>query len=216
MPRKSNTEERRAAIVRALLAAIGEHGYDKATIQMIARHAGLAPGLIHYHFENKREILVALMKTMAQFASARFDSLARDAATPREKLDAYLRSRLGMGDGANPEVVSAWVMIGAEAVREPEVRELYSAIIAGEIALVRRLISACLSDQGRRTRRATDLAVGLLAFMEGAFQLSSAARDVMPVGYAYPMAAQLAERFILAEPLEVGKRKAASKARHKA
>lgn len=200
MPRQSNTEERRAGIVRALLAAIGEHGYEKATIQVIARHAGLAPGLIHYHFGSKREILVELMKTMSQFAAARYAQLAEPARSADERLLAYLHSRLGKGDGGNPEAVSAWVMIGAEAVRDAEVRELFSAIIAEEIALARKLIADCLAAQGKRTRRAGELAVALLAFMEGAFQLSSAAREVMPVGYASGMAEQLVRRFIAAEP----------------
>lgn len=200
MPRQSNTEERRAAIVKALLAAIGEHGYEKATIQVIARHAGLAPGLIHYHFENKRAILVELMKTMSGFAAARYAQLAQAARTPDERLSAYLHSRLGKGDGGNPEAVSAWVMIGAEAVRDAEVRELFSAIIADEMALARGLIADCMAGRGRRTRRAGELAVALLAFMEGAFQLSSAARNVMPVGYAFAMAQQLVHRFIDAEP----------------
>ena len=200
MPRQSNTEERRAAIVKALLAAIGEHGYAKATVQVIARHAGLAPGLIHYHFGSKGEILVELMKTMSEFAAARYAELARGTATPEKKLLAYLHSRLGKGDGGNPEAVSAWVMIGAEAVRDTEVRALFSAIIADEIALARALIADCLAAQGKRTRRAGELAVALLAFMEGAFQLSSAAREVMPVGYAATMAQQLIERFIAAEP----------------
>jgi TetR/AcrR family transcriptional repressor of bet genes len=207
MPRQSNTEERRAAIVKALLAAIGEHGYAKATIQVIARHAGLAPGLIHYHFESKREILVELMKTMNQFAAARHAELAAQAKTPQQHLVAYLHSRMGKGDGANPEAVSAWVMIGAEAVRDAEVRELFSAIIEQEIALARSLIADCLAAQGKRTRRAGELAVALLAFMEGAFQLSSAARDVMPKGYAAQMAQQLVERFIEGEPEKsVGKK----------
>ena len=205
MPRQSNTEERRASIVKALLAAIGEHGYEKATIQVIARHAGLAPGLIHYHFGNKREILVELMKTMSKFAAARYAQLASAAKTPEQHLLAYLHSRMGKGDGANPEAVSAWVMIGAEAVRQPEVRELFTVIIADEIALARRLLADCLAAQGKRTKRAGELAAALLAFMEGAFQLSSAARDVMPVGYAASMAQQLVERFIAGEPAASGK-----------
>ena len=48
---------------------IARHGYEKATIQAIAAQAGLAPGLIHYHFKNKQEILVSLIGTMAQAAA---------------------------------------------------------------------------------------------------------------------------------------------------
>jgi TetR/AcrR family transcriptional repressor of bet genes len=199
MPRKPNTTERRAEIVRGLLAAIAEHGYDKATIQLIARHAGLAPGLIHYHFENKREILVELVRTMAQYALTRYEQLAADAVSPREKLRAYLQSRLGLGEGANAGAVAAWVMIGAEAVRQPEVREVYSEVVAAELQRARELIEACLADQGRSRARAGELAAALLALMEGAFQLASAAQAVMPVGYAASMAEALLDRYIVAE-----------------
>ena len=61
MARSSNTEARRSEITAALLAVIARHGYEKATIQAIAAQAGLAPGLIHYHFKSKQEILVSLI-----------------------------------------------------------------------------------------------------------------------------------------------------------
>jgi len=44
VPRKSNTEDRRAEIVAAMLTVIAASGYDRATIQQIAKQAGLAPG----------------------------------------------------------------------------------------------------------------------------------------------------------------------------
>ena len=68
MARKPNTEQRREQIVKGLLEAIGEHGYDKATIQTIAQKAGLAPGLIHYHFKSKEDILLELVKSLAAVA----------------------------------------------------------------------------------------------------------------------------------------------------
>ena len=64
MSRRPNTDKRRAEIVKALLAAMAEHGYEKATIQLIAQKAGMAPGLLHYHFASKREMLLELVKAL--------------------------------------------------------------------------------------------------------------------------------------------------------
>jgi len=200
MSRKSNTEQRRTEIVGALLAAIAENGYEKATIHAIAAKAGLTPGLIHYHFQSKKEILIDLVKTLANYSCERYLQFAAPAATPREKLRAYIDARLAKGSGASAATVAAWVMIGAEAVRQPEVREVYQEAVAAELALSRELLAACLAEQGKKTRGAAQLAAALLAFMEGAFQLASAAADVMPQGYAAATAAQLMERFIDAEP----------------
>jgi TetR/AcrR family transcriptional repressor of bet genes len=198
--RSSNTEARRAEITGALLAVIARHGYDKATIQAIAAQAGLAPGLIHYHFENKQEILVSLIGALAQAAHTRYVAVLGEQVEPFERLRAYLRARLGLGEGAAPDIVSAWVMIGAEAVRQPEVRAVYRQMIADELALLTTLLTDCLRARERDTRGAATLAAGLAAMIEGAYQLSSAAAQVLPAGYAATAATSYAELSIAAAP----------------
>ncbi len=200
MARTSNTEARRAEITGALLAVIARHGYDKATIQAIAAQAGLAPGLIHYHFKNKQQILVSLIGAMAQAAHARYLAVLGDQVAPLPRLRAYLHARLGLGEGATPDIVAAWVMIGAEAVRQPEVRAVYRQMVADELALLTTLLGDCLRERGRATRAAATLAAGLAAMIEGAYQLSSAAAEVMPRGYAADAATTYAELAIAAAP----------------
>ena len=200
MARTSNTEARRAEIAGALLAVIARRGYDKATIQAIAAQAGLAPGLIHYHFKNKQEILVSLIEAMAQAAHARYLAVLGDQVEPLPRLRAYLHARLGLGEGAAPDIVAAWVMIGAEAVRQPEVRDVYGRMIADELALLTTLSGDCLRERGRDAAVASTLAAGLAAMIEGAYQLSSAAADVMPRGYAAAAATSYAELAIAAAP----------------
>lgn len=200
MARSSNTEARRAEITGALLAVIARHGYEKATIQAIAAQAGLAPGLIHYHFKNKQEILVSLIGTMAAAANARYAMVLGDQVEPAARLRAYLHARLGLGDGAAPDIVAAWVMIGAEAVRQPEVRAVYQPMIADELALLTTLLTDCLRAADRATASAASLAAGLAALISGAFQLSSAAAEVMPRGYAAAAAIAYAELAIAAAP----------------
>jgi TetR/AcrR family transcriptional repressor of bet genes len=204
MARTSNTGERRAQIVAGLLAVIAQHGYDKASIQLIAERARLAPGLVHYHFKNKEAILLALVDSLAEVARSRYAGLLAAGTTPDARLRAFLQARLGLGPGAQPAAVAAWVMIGAEAVRQPQVRAAYQAALAEELTLLRGLIDACLAARGKAGAGAAALAASLLAFAEGAFQLASATEGLLPQGFAADSAMQIALRWMDGEPLLEG------------
>ncbi|MFZ6653703.1 TetR/AcrR family transcriptional regulator [Undibacterium sp. TJN19] len=199
MSRRPNTEQRRSEIVQALLATMAEHGYEKATIQLIAQKAGLTPGLLHYHFKTKADILLELVKVLAALSRQRYDEFAANASSPEEKLHAYINARLAKGEGSDPHAVAAWVVIGAEAVRQHEVRAVYQEAVSAELALLQDLLSACLRDMGKSPDNVPQLAAGLLAYMEGAFQLASAAPEVMPTDYAAVTAIALLQRYIAAE-----------------
>lgn len=192
MSKRPNTEQRRSEIVDALLSTIAECGYAKATIQLIAQKAGLSPGLLHYHFKTKAEILLELVKTLAALPRQRYAVFAAAAQTPEQRLQAYINARLSKGEGANPTAVAAWVMIGAEAVRQPEVRDIYQQAIAAELSLIQELLADYLQSVGQPTSNVERLAAGLLALMEGAYQLACAAPGTLPGGYA----AEMAIRFV--------------------
>lgn len=200
MPRSPNTDSRRAQIVSAMLPVLARNGYGKATVVEIARQAGLTPGLIHYHFASKRDILVSLVHSMVEVANARLDAQA-GRLPAMERLKAHIDSRLALGQGANADMAAAWVMIGAEAVREPEVRAVYQEAVAAELATLQALLRECLADAGRDTQPAQRIAAALLAMMEGAFQLASAAPEVMPQGYAAHAAFEHARLSVAAAPL---------------
>ncbi|KAF0811320.1 Fatty acid metabolism regulator protein [Andreprevotia sp. IGB-42] len=209
MPRQPNTESRRAQIVAAMQPVLAQLGYEKATIQAIARQAGLAPGLIHYHFKNKQEILVSLVQSISDYASQRAASQHAGSGAGQgqpagndavELLRAYLHARLGLGDGADPTLVAAWVMIGAEAVRQPEVRTVYRQAMAAELATLTTLLRKALLEQQRDPAAATQIAAGLLALMTGAFQLATATPDLLPAGYAVDAAIAHAMQGIAAAP----------------
>jgi len=50
------TEVRRRQVVRAALELIGERGIAQVSARDIARHAGVSPGTVTYHFAGVREI----------------------------------------------------------------------------------------------------------------------------------------------------------------
>lgn len=200
MARKQNREERRAEIVQALLRVMAHRGYERATVQAIAREASLTPGLLHYYFASKQEILVALVGTIAEVSEHRFAALLAEAEGPDARLGAYIRARLGMGPGAAPEIVAAWVMVGAEAVRQPDVRQVYQQVIAAELRRAETLIVDALTASGRQPDGAHAIAAGLVALMQGAFLLVSAAPDALPVGYALSQARAYVDAALAAAP----------------
>lgn len=200
MPRRPNTELRRQQIVDGLLKTMASHGYTGATIQAIAKASGLGPGLVHYHFHDKREILMGLVEQLTAYAAERFQLRAASATTTRESLRAYIDARLAYGSDADPDAVAAWVMIGAEAVRDAEVREVYQRAVEEEIALIRKLLRSYLVDSGKRVRKLDAFAAALLAFVEGAFVLATNARTIVPAGFAADMASEWVERYVAAEP----------------
>jgi TetR/AcrR family transcriptional repressor of bet genes len=192
VPRPSNTQERRRQIVDALLAEMAAHGYDGASVQAVARRAGLAPGLVHYHFASKQEILLEAVRQLGALFERRYAALAERAGTPRERLRAFVDARLARGEGASAPAAAAWVVVGAEAVRQPEVKAVYQAALRAQQALLERLLrehaGAALSARAVR-----DLSALALAAMEGAFQLSVSAGDIMPAGYAAGTLVELLE-----------------------
>jgi len=200
MARSSNTTQRRGEIVKALQTVIASHGYERATVQLIAAQAGLSPGLIHYHFRDKREILIALIGVLGEYVRDRYLRAAEGALDPKAKLRAYIDARLGLGRGAQPDAVAAWVAIGAEAIRQPEIRDVYQDGIAAELRLMRELVGDFLASENKSREGAARLSAVLMAFIEGAFLLSTAARRVMPKGYAAEAALHVVERFAAGEP----------------
>ena len=62
MPKLGMQPIRRAALVKATIAEIGEAGTLDVTVSRIARRAGVSPALAHHYFGGKQDLLVAAMR----------------------------------------------------------------------------------------------------------------------------------------------------------
>jgi AcrR family transcriptional regulator len=54
-------KQKREKVIEAAYKLMSDKGYEKASIKDIANEAGIAPGLVHYYFRNKEEILTELL-----------------------------------------------------------------------------------------------------------------------------------------------------------
>jgi len=182
MGRPTNTDERREQIVLGLQQVMAERGYEKATIAAIAEAAGLTAGLVHYHFGSKHEILLCLIERLAESWRAR--AAAAEGRSPRERLAGLIDAWLALGEGASPGAVASWVALGAEAVQQPEIRQLYAAVASEATESLESAVSAVLRAEGRTTRHGRAIAAGLMAAVQGYLQLGVATSGVVPRGTA--------------------------------
>ncbi|MDF1562854.1 MAG: TetR family transcriptional regulator [Deltaproteobacteria bacterium] len=201
MARPSNTDARRGEIVEALRRVMAEHGYEKATVSRIAEAAGLAPGLVHYHFGSKEEVLLALVDDLTGRAEARMDErLAAAGPDPRERLGAVLEALLATGSGSDPDAVACWTLIGAEAIRHPAVRAAYQTFVSQTVARLRRESLAACRAEGRAGGGVGAIAAGLMATVEGYFGLAAAVPGLVPEGTAAATARRIAFGLLDAQP----------------
>ncbi len=179
MARPSNKDVRREQIVDGLRRVMARKGYERATIAAIAEAAGLTTGLVHYHFKSKQAILLELVDRLAGGLQQRYETLAGEAA-PEDRLAAFIDSHLSTGEGADAEAVACWVTIGSEALRQPEVGEVYRRLMGRQ----RDHLVELLGSLPTPPDCPEEAAAAILAAIEGCYQLAAAAPELVPRGFA--------------------------------
>jgi AcrR family transcriptional regulator len=86
-------QETRARIIAAAYKVLGEKGYDATTLREISREADAAPGLVHYYFGGKDQLLVEVLKAMSDRHTAATQELSRRVA-PEQLMNAALAQPL--------------------------------------------------------------------------------------------------------------------------
>jgi AcrR family transcriptional regulator len=91
--RRHDDEGRRAELIAAASRVIARHGIAAATTRRIAEEAGVPPGLVHYWFSGKDELLEAVIAdTLGEIEAA--VGVSRAAATPHDDPAAPLQEQL--------------------------------------------------------------------------------------------------------------------------
>jgi len=200
MPRTSNTEFRKQQIIQGLMTVMSKDGYEGSTIPLIAEAAGLTPGLIHYHFDNKESILLGLIEHLGTTVNERFVKLSKHKTNGKARLTAFIDAHLKLGKGADPDAVACWISIGAEAVRRPDVRNEYQRVTKQQLAVLEALCEEALFEGGHSTRSKRQIALTIYSAIEGAYRLLVAAPDLIVPGFAAPSITQMATGLISAQP----------------
>jgi AcrR family transcriptional regulator len=77
---------RRAQIVRAAAAVLGRQGYAETSLKDVAREAKVAPGLLHYYFDSKEELLLEVVTVTERQMVANWKAVVEAVDDPLERI----------------------------------------------------------------------------------------------------------------------------------
>jgi len=107
---------RRAQIVDCAIDTITEMGFAKASVDQIAKRAGVSKGVITYHFPNKEEIVDAVIEKVVAAGRSYMVPRIMAETSAAGRLRAYIESDLEFID-ANRKALIALVEIAMSARR---------------------------------------------------------------------------------------------------
>src|SRR5919198_5863915 len=167
MPRPSNTEERRAQITGALMKVMARRGYDGASVAEIAKAAQLTPGLVHYHFKNKKQILLAALRALVARHDENLEArLATAGGDPVDEVAAFIDFHLGLGADADPEALACWILLSGEALREPKIRVEFEKALETTTTRLAKLIRGGIEEHVFRCDSVDGAAGALVAAIQ--------------------------------------------------
>ena len=181
MGRPSNTDERRAQIVRGKRQVLAKVGYERASIADVARAANLSAGLVHYHFNNKLEILEVLVHDLL---AERARLLEQKLSGAKKPLDAFIEHHLHPGKDADPEALACWIVLTAEALREPKIKHALALGLHETIGKAEAILREGIEAKVFKKVDVGAAAAALVALIQGYYTVSATAANAIPKGSA--------------------------------
>jgi AcrR family transcriptional regulator len=130
VPEAVDSEQTRERMLRCALALFTEHGYEGASIQMVASGMGFSKAAVSYHFRTKEDLLTAVVEPAFSDLGAFFEKVGTGPLKParrREAIAEYVtlmvkhRGLLAFlakeGDREHPESLAQWPRV-AEKVEQ--------------------------------------------------------------------------------------------------
>ena len=123
MPKVGMEPIRRAALVKATIAEIGEVGTLDVTVSQIAKRAGMSSGLAHHYFGGKDQIFFAAMRHTLALHAAEVRGALSKVCTPQDRIDAIVRASFSPSHFQR-NVIAAWLNFYVLAQASQQARHL--------------------------------------------------------------------------------------------
>jgi len=123
MPKSGMEPIRRAALVNATIARIGEVGTLDVTVSQIAKRAGLSSRLAHHYFGGKEQIFLAALRHTLVLYAAEVRSALSMAVTPQDRIGAIITASFSRSN-FHRDVIAAWLNFYVLAQTSTQARRL--------------------------------------------------------------------------------------------
>ncbi|GAB3136439.1 TetR/AcrR family transcriptional regulator [Microbispora hainanensis] len=150
----------RQRLLGAAAALIAEAGWGGVSTRMVAERAGVAPGVVHYHFASLPDLLIAASTGVARAMLEELTARLAEQPDPETGVE-WLLGELSRYTGTDPASLLIVEMYLA-AARLPELRERLHELVADS----RAQIASWLRDRGHAGDAEATAAV-LVAAVDG-------------------------------------------------
>lgn len=156
--------EHRESILNAATEVFARYGFKKASIDDIARRAGVGKGTVYLHFDSKEALFATVVQTTWARAFQALTGGVSQARTAEGKLRAFCRGRRDqVVELARTLQVSEETVLELIPLAIPHLQEFAER----ELSLVETLLAEGVAQGVFAVREPRLLAVGLLAWLDG-------------------------------------------------
>jgi AcrR family transcriptional regulator len=138
-PTGSRTDVRRNQILAAVLACLGEGGFDAVSMRAVAHGAGVPLGSLHYYFRNKEEMVGAALARTVDDTIAGIIAGVDETAAPRTRLRTLVVDAVPRLC-ADPALVPVYIGFWSWCQKVPGRRALYHRVSESVHTRLRLLI----------------------------------------------------------------------------
>ena len=116
---RKSAQQRRAELIDAGIACLGQGGMTAFTIDRICEQAGVSRGLINHHFKTKEELMVSIYSQMTDYLLH-----DRSRQSPAAQIVGFIDSSFDAAsfDKSN---LRAWLAIWGQVATRPELKSLH-------------------------------------------------------------------------------------------
>ncbi|MEZ5752665.1 MAG: transcriptional regulator BetI [Paracoccaceae bacterium] len=162
MPKIGMEPIRRASLIDATIAEIGNAGNLEVTVSQIARRAGMSSALAHHYFGSKEAMFVSAMRHVLTVYGAGVRGALSAAETPRDRARAVIRASFS-GVNFRREVIAAWLNFYVLAQSLPEARRLLRVYQHRTVSNLTHALRPIMGPQAR------EVAHSIAAMIDGAY-----------------------------------------------
>jgi AcrR family transcriptional regulator len=180
MPKQASEGSKRA-ILDATLASLIEQGAGGVTIDRVAKRAGVAKGLVNYHFQTKDRLLAAAVEVLSRRRQARWTEAFSALDLNSVVDDTWRLIRTEQGEGVLRATISLYGETGQH------LRTAVHQATAGFAKLVAQGVEQLLHRAGARSRVPADQLGWLVAAVIDGAQLqlgSGVSAEIVENAYA--------------------------------
>ena len=149
--------KRQREIADTLLKVIGTHGFEKASMRLVAREANCTTGVLSHYFSSKEDLICHAVDLLFDWAEQRVTAAAEDS----DSLNA-LQSALGFSDDSQRPSFDFWAVWLQVLAKAKQNRRL-AQIVSKRHGRFRDLLTRIVKDGQKRMQIRTDIAADLLA-----------------------------------------------------